>query len=156
MEINGFPNYLIYEDGKVFNQKTQKWRKAATNNHGYNNIVLCKNGKSKTFYIHRLIALHYIPNPENKKEVDHIDRDRLNNHISNLRWATHSENNRNISFQKNNKSGHTYISYCNERNQYMFSRMINGKHIFKRFKTKTDALCCKYIMLLKIKALSIV
>tara|TARA_R110000868_G_scaffold108113_1_gene295514 strand:+ start:279 stop:851 length:573 start_codon:yes stop_codon:yes gene_type:complete len=48
--------------------------------------------KRKMFFIHRLVAQHFIQNKENKPEVNHIDGDKLNNHISNLEWVTRSEN----------------------------------------------------------------
>jgi hypothetical protein len=60
-------------------------------------VNLKNNGFSKTYYIHRLIMLAFnIPNPENKEEVDHIDSNPANNKLSNLRWATHTENMNNI------------------------------------------------------------
>ena len=48
-------------------------------------------GVTKTYSIHRLVAQAFIPNPENKPTVDHINRDRLDNRVENLRWATHEE-----------------------------------------------------------------
>lgn len=93
MEIADYPNYLIYEDGRVFSKKRRKFLKPSENKvFGYHYITLCKDGKRKQFRVHRLVAIHYIPNPDNKPEVDHIDRDRINNHVSNLRWVTGSEN----------------------------------------------------------------
>lgn len=62
----------------------------ATN--GYPQITLSKNGKSKIFRIHRLMAIAFIPNPENKKEVNHINGIKTDNRIENLEWATKSEN----------------------------------------------------------------
>lgn len=63
---------------------------------GYVGLYQVSNcNKRKTFSIHRLVAAAFIPNPNNKPCVDHIDGNRLNNHVDNLRWATHLENNNN-------------------------------------------------------------
>lgn len=58
----------------------------------YMYIKLCKAGKSKIFRIHRLVAQCFIPNPSGKREVNHHDGHKLNNHVSNLEWVTQSEN----------------------------------------------------------------
>lgn len=65
---------------------------------GYLKTSLCKNGKIKYAFIHRLVAQAFIPNPENKPTVDHIDRNKLNNNVNNLRWATYTEQIRNRCF----------------------------------------------------------
>lgn len=59
---------------------------------GYLQFNLCKNGKRKNHKIHRLVAQAFIPNPENKPEVNHIDEDKTNNNINNLEWSTRKEN----------------------------------------------------------------
>lgn len=59
---------------------------------GYYYFLISKNGSKKHFAMHRLIATHFIPNPRKNREVDHIDRNRLNNEIKNLRWVTPKEN----------------------------------------------------------------
>lgn len=65
----------------------------SVNSRGYCNIVLCKDGKTKTFALHRLVAEGFVDNPLNLPEVDHIDRNQSNNYAGNLRWVTRSENN---------------------------------------------------------------
>ena len=85
MEIQGYSNYLIYEDGRVQNKKTKRFLKAAPDKDGYFICGLCKDNKPKTKKIHRLVALHYLPNPENKPEVDHRNRDKQDNRVENLR-----------------------------------------------------------------------
>ena len=152
MEINNYTEYLIYEDGRVWSKKSNKFLKPTTGGIGYKQVMLCNEGKHKRHSIHRLVALHYIPNPENKKCVDHINRIKTDNRIQNLRWATHSENQQNRSFNKDNTSGHKYISYNKNRNTWEFYKMINKKTTKKIFKSKTDALCYKFIILLKIKS----
>ena len=59
---------------------------------GYYVVRLCKNGKMKNCKVHRLVAIAFIPNPENKAFVDHIDTNRSNNRVENLRWVTRQEN----------------------------------------------------------------
>ena len=59
---------------------------------GYKKVLLSKDGLRKTYTVHRLVALTFIDNPFNKKTVNHIDGNKTNNHLSNLEWATQSEN----------------------------------------------------------------
>lgn len=66
--------------------------KPCNDKEGYKNIVLCINKKRKTFRLHRLVAIAFIPNPDNLPEIDHIDGDRTNNHLDNLRWSTRKAN----------------------------------------------------------------
>lgn len=68
---------------------------------GYHRVPLYKNGKKYKYLVSRLVAEHFIPNPHNLPEVDHIDTDLNNNCVWNLRWVTHIENmNNEISIYK--------------------------------------------------------
>lgn len=62
---------------------------------GYKRVGLYNNKKHKRFMVHRLVAQAFIPNPDNKPQIDHIDGNRLNNTVKNLRWVTMKENNNN-------------------------------------------------------------
>jgi hypothetical protein len=90
--------------------------------------------------IHRLVALHYIPNPDNKPCVDHINRDRKDNRLENLRWTTYSENGQNVDKRKDNKSGHKNISYDKRYQGYRYVKNINGVIKQKYFKTLEEAI----------------
>ena len=96
--IEGFENYVIFEDGKVINTITGKEKKShISKTTGYYLIVLVNNYKQKCFKLHRLLALAFIPNPDNKETVDHINRIKTDNKLENLRWASKSEQERNKS-----------------------------------------------------------
>lgn len=87
--------YIVSDDGRVRNMYGLTLR-PATKPSGYLFVSLSRpvnNKREKTWHhVHRLIAEAFLPNPENKSEVDHIDGDKTNNKVSNLRWATKLEN----------------------------------------------------------------
>ena len=148
MEIINYPNYLVSDHGDVWSKKRKIFLKARLVGIGYRSVQL---GRGKNHKIHRLVAEHYIDNPENKYAVDHIDRNKENNHVSNLRWVTKSENEQNTGMRKNNKIGHKNIVYHTMSNGYQYEKMYNKVRHRKLFRTLTEALCYKYIITLKIK-----
>ena len=157
MEVQGYPNYLIYSDGRVESKKRQGSNGGflipTLGTQRYYYVGLCRDGKKTIKKIHRLVALHYIPNPENKRCVDHLNRIKSDNRLENLRWATYCENQQNKGTNPRNKSGHKYVSYDRLEDRWVFQRREKNKYkIQKYFKTKNEALCYKYIALLKINA----
>ena len=102
--IDDYPNYQISNFARVRNTTTGRILKTTKDSGGYLMVILHKNGFQKQFNIHRLIALAFIPNPHNYTVIDHIDRCRTNNVVSNLRWCSISTNSINKKKQKNNTS----------------------------------------------------
>ena len=151
MEIENYSGYLIYEDGSVWVKKTKKYLKTNPSSNGYLRVGLTNKEGRKYHLVSRLVAQHYIPNPHNYPQVDHIDRDVLNNHLYNLRWVTRQMNNENRGMWNTNKSGHKYIHFSKSENKWIFARKGKYKKR-KRFNSKIDALCYKYIFNLKIRA----
>ena len=94
--IVGYKNYQISNFGRVKSFKQDKIiiRKPKLNVQGYLRVDLCKGGKQKDFRVHRLVAQAFIPNPDNKPEVNHIDGYKMNCFVGNLEWATRLENQR--------------------------------------------------------------
>lgn len=95
-DIEGYENlYQISSLGRVKNVETEKILKTSKDKYGYLYINIKYKGKTKHYLIHRLIAKAFIPNPENKPFIDHINTIKDDNRIENLRWVTSKENNNN-------------------------------------------------------------
>jgi hypothetical protein len=125
--IEEYDNYSVSTYGRVRNDKTNRVLKPVTNNEGYYHVCLCVNGKRKDMKIHRLVALAFIANPSNKLCVDHINNDRKNNHISNLRYATNSENGMNKTKLSNNTSGVIGVRWHKRAKKWYAQIKINDK-----------------------------
>lgn len=94
-QLPEFPNYTIFEDGTIYNQKRCKVvNPYPLKQIGYYIVSLSNNGLRKQFYLHRLLAICFLENPNGLPEVDHIDGDKTNNNISNLRWISRLDNKR--------------------------------------------------------------
>lgn len=90
--ITRFPNYEVSDHGNVRVKETKYIMKPFTNEAGYLRISITNiTCKRKKFYIQRLVANEFLPNPENKQTVNHINNNRLDNRMCNLEWATMSE-----------------------------------------------------------------
>lgn len=92
-DIEGYKGlYQISNLGRIYSIKTNKIRKFYKTSKGYLRVSLCLNGKNKNFLIHQLVAKAFLPNPENKLQVNHIDGIKTNNRVNNLEWVTNYEN----------------------------------------------------------------
>jgi len=91
-ELKKYPKYFISKDGMVYSEKSKIFLQFSYNKHGYRRVGLYSNGRTRTINVHRLVAETFIPNPENKPCVNHINGVRDDNRIENLEWCTYSEN----------------------------------------------------------------
>ncbi len=93
IQIEGCEHYSVSEYGVVLNTRTGKVLKPDLTSGGYRRVTLW-NGNYNRVTVHRLVAIHFIENPEQYPIVNHIDGNKLNNHFSNLEWCTVSHNTR--------------------------------------------------------------
>lgn len=93
-DIKGYEDlYEVSNLGRVRNKVRGNILYVKINHNGYCVVKLNKDAKRKDFFVHRLVAIAFIPNPENKRTVNHKDEVKTNNHVDNLEWMTTAENN---------------------------------------------------------------
>lgn len=150
MEIKDFPNYLIFRNGAVLNIKKKLFLKQSIDTPGYIYVRLTNDSGIKPYRIHRLLAIHYIPNPHNYLEVDHIDRNIKNFNLNNLRWISNVGNKFNTNMQINNKCGIKNIC-CQKYQTWHYKKMFRGLEFRYTNKNKQLVLWVKFVHTLKIK-----
>lgn len=92
LRIGNYLGYKVREDGVIFSKQSGNPLKYRLNDKGYPSVVLYYEGKSVFRRVHRIVAIVFIPNPQNKPCVNHKDRNRQNFNVNNLEWVTYSEN----------------------------------------------------------------
>lgn len=119
LKINGEEtNYLIYDDGRLFNKKTNHFLKGSITSEGYRRYQLTVKGRSYNSLAHRLVAQYFLEKSNNLSIVHHKDGNRLNNHVNNLKWVTSSE-----SLQKEYERGRNN----NQIKNYITEEELNNK-----------------------------
>lgn len=86
--------YAVTSCGKVWSYKSKRFLKAYKNKYGYYQVKFCKDGTRKDFFVHKLVAEAYIPNPDGLETVDHIDGNKDHNYVKNLQWLSGADNTR--------------------------------------------------------------
>ena len=145
--IKDFNNYIIYENGDVFSTGRQgnisggQMLKQCLGKNGYYIVTLYDKDIHKTYTIHRLLGIYFIDNPENKPCIDHIDRNRQNNNLTNLRWVSIKENNNNKEIPRGSicmsKTVHNNKTY--EYIKFSWHDDNSNKRKNKNFKTLEEA-----------------
>jgi len=123
--IEGYENYLIFKGGFIWSKNKDCIKKPRKNNCGYRVIGLWNEGKVKYYSLHRLIAKHFVPNPDSKLDINHKDGNKDNNLASNLEWCTHSENMLHH-YKGKRKSNYPYLTYNDKTSKWVARPRINN------------------------------
>ena len=129
-----YNDYIIFMNGKVYSLISNMFLKPCLNKKsGYFQFSLSKDKKVKIFLLHRILAECFIKNPHNFTTIDHIDRNKQNNKISNLRFASKTLQSINRNIHKTNTSGIVGVRFHKKNNYYIAFWRINYKLFSKTF-----------------------
>ena len=128
--IDGYRNYEVSWWGRVRNIDTGRILKPGAGGGGYLFVRLSKNGIAQNHRIHKLVAREWVPNPGQKRCVDHIDGSRTNNNWENLRYATSSENGMNAKHRTDGSSVYKGVNYQTQAKKWKAQIGINRQRIY--------------------------
>ena len=137
--------YYISSEGYILSLRTLKTMKTAVTEKGYSRVGLYVGRKQKHLYVHRLVALKYLPNPENKPQVNHKNGDKADNRVENLEWATFSENSQHaMDMGLSEKGEHHYKSSLKTSDVREIKKLLilgwRNKTIAEVFKVKVSVI----------------
>lgn len=124
LPVLDYPDYMVYEDGRIWSNKTSKFLKPAYTKAGYASVELFNSAGSKRLLIHRLVANAYIPNPNSLPQINHKDENPKNNKVANLEWCTAKYN---MNYGNGAKNRHLKIDYA--KPCYRENAIKNGKKV---------------------------
>lgn len=140
--VRDYPRYEVSNLGKVKNITTGLFLKNTLLKIGYHQVATSNENGRKKWYIHRLVALHFVPNPSQLPNVDHINRDRLDNRASNLRWCNQSQNTINQSSRQERRlySRFRGVTFNQQTQKWVAQITHKRKHIsIGYFETEAEA-----------------
>lgn len=131
--IKGYDGYFVTSDGNIIGKRKKTALKPQETHDGYLRISLVKNGKSKNFVIHRLVAEAFIPNPNNYPCVNHKDENKHNNAVDNLEWCSNEYNNAYGTKRKRQAKTQTNREDCSKE---VIQFTLDGQYIAEYQSTK--------------------
>jgi hypothetical protein len=125
--VVGYPNYMVSNKGDVMNRKTKRILKSGIVGGGYQAVLLYENKVVKNLKVHIIVARAHIGNPDRHACVDHIDHDKNNNDVTNLRWCSSSQNSMNRSKRSNTTSTYKGVYYDKKMQEWRAYIRLDGK-----------------------------
>lgn len=131
-KIKSLNRIIMRKNGHPQTVREREIKQSIDKTTGYYIVALCKNGQQISYYVHRLVALSFIPNPYNLPYVNHKDENKLNNNIDNLEWCTPTHNaNWGTAQERHSQTRSTPIIMCDTKTHEPIKEFLNPMFAIK-------------------------